>query len=317
MYPVSAKPMVPMPSCRQHHPWPFPGVPGRTDRTSQVFDPVKPLRAPPHAQVATIIEVAPDAVVMIDGEQRIALLDHSAERPFGYARDEVLEDRDNTLQYVQRALASGQPFRYDERIVRPDGSVRQLRTVGQVDLDDHSAARRLVGVCQDVTEQREAQATARELIREQASRAVAQEAERRMRFLAAASAELASSLDFLTTLRTVARLAVPVLADWCAVDLLDESGVVERVAVEHADPGRVRLARELQQRYPPRTDVPFGLHHVMRTGQSELGSRISDEMLQAAAQDEEHLHILRELGLRSYITAPLLATPPAGEPLAA
>ena len=63
-------------------------------------------------------------------------------------------------------------------------------------------------------------------------------ARKAQRFLAEASDMLASSLDYRETLSSVARLAVPTLADWCVVDVLDENGSLERLAVEHPDPGR-------------------------------------------------------------------------------
>ena len=75
-------------------------------------------------------------------------------------------------------------------------------------------------------------------------------AEEAQRFLAEASDMLASSLDYRETLSSVARLAVPTLADWCVVDVLDEDGSLERLAVEHPDPGKVALVHKLQERYP-------------------------------------------------------------------
>jgi len=131
--------------------------------------------------------------------------------------------------------------------------------------------------------------------------------EEAQRFLAEASDVLSSSLDYRETLSSVARLAVPTLADWCAVDVLEEDGSVERLAVEHPDPGKVTLAYKLQERYPPDLDAPGDLHEVLRTGEPEMMAEIPDELLEAAAVDAEHLEILRELGLRSYIVVPMVA----------
>ena len=125
-------------------------------------------------------------------------------------------------------------------------------------------------------------------------------------FLAEASRVLASSLDYERTLRNVAELAVPQVADWCAVDLV-EDGAIRRVAVEHPDPEKVRLVRRLQERYPADPDAAVGVPHVIRTGASELAAEIPDDLLVSAARDAEHLRLLRELGLRSYVVAPLVA----------
>ena len=144
------------------------------------------------------------------------------------------------------------------------------------------------------------------LEQERAARLAAEGAERRMAFLARASAELASSLDYQTTLRTVARLAVPEVADWCAIDLL-EGGTLRRLAVEHVDPDKVQFVSDLQERYPPDRDAPRGAYQVARTGKAEWLEEIPESLLVDAAVDEEHLELIRQLGLRSYVSAPLAA----------
>ncbi|HZT78814.1 MAG TPA: PAS domain S-box protein, partial [Gemmataceae bacterium] len=126
-------------------------------------------------------------------------------------------------------------------------------------------------------------------------------------YLAEASAVLAASLDYETTLATVARLAVPFLADWCAVDVRQEDGAVRRVAVAHPDPACVELARELERRYPFDPDEPHGLARVLRTGQSEFFPEITDDVLAALARTPEQLAALRQLGLRSAVIVPLVA----------
>jgi PAS domain S-box-containing protein len=131
--------------------------------------------------------------------------------------------------------------------------------------------------------------------------------EDRFRFLVRASDALGSSLDYETTLRTVARLCVPVLADWCAVDLSDDQGGLQRLAVTHVDPERERWGWELGRRYPPRADAPHGVPAVLRTGRPELYAEITDELLRQSARDADHLELLRALGLSSIIIAPLTA----------
>jgi serine phosphatase RsbU (regulator of sigma subunit) len=128
----------------------------------------------------------------------------------------------------------------------------------------------------------------------------------KLAFLIEAATELASSLDYQVTLGNVARLAVPTFADWCAIDVVDD-GRLRRLAVAHVDPAKVELAHQLAARYPPDPDGPHGPWQVMRTGRSELITEITDEMLAAAAVDEEHAAIARALHLRSAVTVPLVA----------
>jgi serine phosphatase RsbU (regulator of sigma subunit) len=132
----------------------------------------------------------------------------------------------------------------------------------------------------------------------------AAERARQLTFLADASAELASSLDYRSTLAKVASLCVPVLADWCAVDMV-ERDTLTTLAVAHADPAKVAWAWELQRRYPPDPNAATGAANVIRTGVSEIYEEITDEMLAAGARDAEHLRLARELELRSAIVVPL------------
>jgi serine phosphatase RsbU (regulator of sigma subunit) len=138
------------------------------------------------------------------------------------------------------------------------------------------------------------------------AQAVAATNRAKLEFLATASAELGSSLDYTLTLANVARLAVPRFADWCGIDVLRD-GRLDRLAVAHVDPEKVRLAQELHERYPTSPDAPSGPWQVIRTDKGELIAEITDEMLVAGARDEEHLRIARELQLHSAVTAPLTA----------
>ncbi len=152
------------------------------------------------------------------------------------------------------------------------------------------------------TEEREAL-----LAREQAARTEAEKIQRRMTFLANASAELSASLDYETTLANVARLAVTDIADWCAVHVVQEDGSVRQVAVAHQDPEKVKWSRELQERYPEDPNATRGVYQVIRSGQPELYPNFSEEMLVAAARDEEHLRIIHEVGFSSAMIVPLMA----------
>src|SRR2546425_3211590 len=95
-------------------------------------------------------------------------------------------------------------------------------------------------------------------------------------FLAQAATVLASSLDHQETLKAVAKLAVPYIADWCAVDLVDDAGGIDRLAVTHVDPAKVELARRFRDRYPDDPQSPYSVTHVVRTGAPVILSDITD-----------------------------------------
>ena len=142
---------------------------------------------------------------------------------------------------------------------------------------------------------------------QQKAREAADHARQQAAFLAEAGTVLSSSLDYEATLSAVARLAVPTIADWCAVDILGDRGILQRLAVAHVDPEKVDFARMLEQRYPDDPNAPGGVHEVIRTGQPASMSRIPPELLDASARDDEHRRLLRELRLTSYMCVPLIA----------
>lgn len=152
-------------------------------------------------------------------------------------------------------------------------------------LDEAGQAEATIMVIEDVTEQKRA--------------------ERQAAFLTHASDVLASSLDYQQTFRNVAQLAVPDIADWCAVDLIDEDGDRQPVAVAHVDPSRLALAEQLREYEPARLNPDQGKGLVARTGEPLLYPDISDEMLVQAAVDERHLELLRAVGFRSALIVPM------------
>jgi PAS domain S-box-containing protein len=184
----------------------------------------------------------------------------------------------------QAAVAPGTGYREEFRVVWPDGSIRWLLASAEVYYENGQPTR-MVGVNLDITE--------RKLIEEN------------LAFLAQASKILASSLDYETTLAQVARLGVPRIADWCAVDMRGESGAIEQLALAHVDPDKVQWARELNKANPPDPDAPTGVPNVLRTGRSEYYPEITDEMLVAAVKNEEELELARRLQLASIMTVPM------------
>ncbi len=140
------------------------------------------------------------------------------------------------------------------------------------------------------------------LIRDQGPRSKAVSAQR---FLAEAGKILSSSLDFEATLANIARLAVPELADWVALDVLLPNGEVDRQAVVHRDPAKAHLAVELRAKYPVKMDADSGIGFVMRTGTAELYSRMTNEALRQVSNDEEHYRAYLAVEMHSIMFVPL------------
>ncbi|MBG1267059.1 PAS domain S-box protein [Nostoc sp. WHI] len=132
------------------------------------------------------------------------------------------------------------------------------------------------------------------------------QAEERLRYLAQISSLLSTSLDYEQTLEQIAKISVPQLADWCTVDILNEDGSIRRLPIAHADPTKGEWARQLQHYVPDFKDAN-AITRVLQTGQSELIPEISDSFLAAMTQNQEHLDIVRQLGIKSAMIVPLIA----------
>jgi serine phosphatase RsbU (regulator of sigma subunit)/PAS domain-containing protein len=130
-------------------------------------------------------------------------------------------------------------------------------------------------------------------------------AELRERLLSEATAELSRSLDYESTLQRVAEVAVPALADWCAVSLPGPRGKVQEVAVAHSDPGKVALGRRLQEYRPARMDDDSARSAVLRGEAGTSLVQVPEGALEAYADGPEHLEMLRAVGLSSVLTVPL------------
>ena len=182
-------------------------------------------------------------------------------------------------------------FSIEAHAVRHDG---QLLGVGMVVVDVTDA--RLASAARE-----------RALAAERNAHEGTERSRRRAAFLAEASAVLDASLDLDATLSAFSRLAVPRVADWCAVDVVDENGRLRNVAVAHVDPDRLALAREFQRRYPPDAGPVTGSARVTRSGQPELYEIVTEEMLRAGARDEDELMFASGLGMTSVMIVPMIA----------
>ncbi len=132
-------------------------------------------------------------------------------------------------------------------------------------------------------------------------------AEHRAAFLASAGTALSESLDLRETLDRIARLAVPELADWCFVELLQDDGSIKRVAWAADEPAHDAILASFDERFPLDPDAPYGSPQVIRTGEPMLEERVLSEQLETLAQNPEHLATLRSLGFGAAVVVPLRA----------
>src|SRR5439155_19058674 len=194
------------------------------------------------------------------------------------------DDLPCALERRRRSLETGKIFETEYRFRAADGTYRWHLGRAVPVRDEQGEIDHWVGTATDIDDQKRT--------------------EESQRFLLEASTLLGRSLDYRSTLVSVARLAVPHIADWCAIEIVEEDGTVSEVEVAHSDPNKVAMARELRDRYGPSRGPGA---EAIASGESQLVAQITDEMLVRAAQDELHLELLRDLRLCSYLCVPMLA----------
>ncbi|HET6630360.1 MAG TPA: ATP-binding protein [Woeseiaceae bacterium] len=263
------------------------------------------------ARNAAILDAALDCVVSIDSGGDIVGWNRAAEQTFGWSRAEVLGAamvdlivppslRSAHCAGFDHYLATGHGRYMDRRVetsaIRRDGTEFPIElTITRVPGEQPLL---FTGFVRDLSSYNAAEQERTRLLEE------LKRAETVQRFLSEAGKELAQSLDSKTTLAAISRLAVPAIADWCVVDIV-EQGKLHRVSVAHAEPSKEALAVDIARRYPPDPNAQRGAVHVVRTGRTEFVPHIPDALLGEVARDAQHLEMLRALGLKSYISAPI------------
>jgi PAS domain S-box-containing protein len=195
------------------------------------------------------------------------------------------EDRLRISEAVAAHLQARVELETEFRLLHTSGEYRYCIARGKAQWNGQGRPVRMSGIVSDITERKRA--------------------EESQRFLAEASALLSASLDYEKTLETLARLAVPTLADLCVVDMV-ENGAVRRMGVAYANSTQEEQVRQLQPRYAPDLNSSHLAMKVLRTGVSELVPEITDDEFLPATGDTQQLQLAREMGFKSYMIVPLL-----------
>lgn len=245
---------------------------------------------------AELFESAPEAIVVVDHDDVILDVNGEFTRMFGYTVEEAVGSPANDLiapdelrgeaHDITRRVSRGEPAAIETERRRKDGARLDVSLLCRpVHVSGEASA--AYGIYRDITERRRT--------------------EKGLRFLAEAGRVLASSLDYEETLRGLARLAVPDVADFCLIDILDETGKIRRVETLHVEPAKAAIAREIAERYPPPIVSQNSSAIALREGESTLLRTVPDTHLERIAVDGDHLALLHSLDVRSVITVPLVA----------
>ncbi len=195
------------------------------------------------------------------------------------------EDRERVAKEFEKIVKNPQHYEAEYRTIDANGDVHWLIVRGVI-LDDKGVDNNYSpGIMIDITDRKRA--------------------EENLRFLTSATAQFSASLNYHTTLNTIASMVVPKIADWCSIELI-EDGVLQQVAIAHKDPEKVKWAKELRKKQgPPDLNDDSGSPQVIRTGKPIFLPTITEEMIYASTTNEEELELLLGLGFSSVIIVPM------------
>ncbi len=246
-------------------------------------------------ELALLLDLVLDAIILRDTQGAIISWNRGAEKLLGWTREEALGKHAHTLLHTRfpqpleaieaEALRAGH-WEGELVHIRRDGTPVVVTSRWAMWQQDPGAPLALVEISTDVTERKQV--------------------ERSQRLMAEAGPLLAASLDATSRLANIARVVVPLLADWCVVHVTEAGQPIRPVAVAHADPQKLAQAKALLLRPAPDADAPPGAAQVLRTGQPELYPEASEALLAAIARDADQIELVRSLGVKSAMIVPLV-----------
>ncbi len=252
--------------------------------------------------LTAIVQSSDDAIISKDLNGIVTSWNPAAERMFGYTAAEMIgrsirtiipDDRQHEEDEVLARIRAGEMVDHFETIrKRKDGSFIDLSLSISPVRDEEGT---IVG----------ASKTARDITERLRARDAEERNRRQAGVLSRLTSTFATSLEPREILSSLAELSVPYFADWCAIDVLQDSGQIERVALAHVDPAHAAMVTELRQRYE-NARTPMSPTFVIRTGEPSIVLHVTDATLVGvSAGDAERLRILRRLKLLSYLCLPL------------
>jgi PAS domain S-box-containing protein len=259
------------------------------------------------AELRIITDSVPVLIAYIDRNHHYRFVNRAYELWFGRQTSEVqgrhIRDvlgaaaYEMVRPYLDEAI-QGRKVSYEMELPYSEGGPRYINATYEPQLGEAGEVEGIVSMVADLSVQKRMADAQQALYRE------LRETERRVAFLAEASAVLSSSLDYEATVGNVARLIVPNIADWCSIHVLEDDGSLRELALSFADPEKSRWAESVPKR-PIYMDAPKGIPRVLRTGEPELYTEIDDAALVEVARDEEELAVLRQAAMKSAIIVPL------------
>ncbi len=253
--------------------------------------------------VWSLFDSLPEGVIIWNAEKVLEYANSSARRITSLALDPgtaLLAPTDTTRVHVvshdrvavelsrlpvYRAFAGENVPREEMHYVDPNGNHRWLSVSASRVLHDDGSLAFVISSMRDIS--------------------IRKSRESKLEFMVESAKILQLDLNFKQRLIEKAKLTVPMLADWCLMDVLDDDGHLERAAIVHGDPERIERFRSFERTYPSSDGGPGSILSVVRSQQPLFLKSVTEEDIQRAASSDDHMRDLRALNVKSLMIIPI------------
>lgn len=264
------------------------------EELSRLSDSLK-MQIQENAKMAAIVESSDDAIIGKSIDGTITSWNKGAERLYGYKKEEIVgkpvsvlmpPSKKSDFPAIRKLLKQGKRIEHYEtkRITKDKRILDVSLTISPI----KNEKGKLIGaskIARDITYRKYM--------------------ENNLHFLSEASKVLSSSLNYTQTLKNVAKLAVPRVADWCVIDMLKPDGAVELLEIAHTNQKKAKWAKKLREVFTADMNASTGLPKVLKTGNTEFYPVVTNEMIKQSISDNKKLKSVQKLGIKSVMIVPL------------
>jgi PAS domain S-box-containing protein len=243
-----------------------------------------------------VVDNSHELINLLDMEGNFIYVNPAHEKILGYSSGELLkrnafefvhsEDIRHAKEEFLKAITTGLGLA-KIHYLHKDGHYVALEGSGTRILDEKGKPVMIVAIFRDITER--------------------ERLEDRNNFLEKVSNKLVVSFEDDITLQEISKLIVPYLADYCRIAIIDKDNGIKEITVNHSNPKKVALAKNLYMSYKDRPETTHGIQKILQSGQPEMIEKITDKLLGSFQHNSKLIKNIRQIGLRSYMGVPLIA----------
>lgn len=264
----------------------------------------------------SILENIPNMIFVKDAKDlRFLRFNKAGEELLGYKKADLLGKNDFDFFPQEQAefftskdravLESGFELDIPEEPLATKNGMRILHTKKIPILDDSGRPQYLLGISEDITDNKRIEEQRLRLAEESAARKVAEKTAAHFSFLTEMINSLSVSQNYHEALESLARMVTSHMSDWCRIDVLEEANKPRTIVIYSKNPEKLKLLNDIRSRYPGEFEDPIGLHNVIKSGEAELISHVDNGFISSIGRSDTYRAEVARIGIKSIMMVPL------------